>query len=262
MYKINFNPNHNPCTYPQNWEIDELEARAGALVNEALKKWPHSVKSVHWQDMKQTAMLAFLTHQDKASSYGYAVARSALKDYKWVHIRALSGGWKALVARNYTVSESPLEREGDRFNTPRDNLYWQLPKEQGWDLVPRPVEWKVMARLEGAGTVPAEKTFREILYILAGMSKSNWYPEQLYRAALIITMLVNSYTWEDVEKQTEMDYCEVCDIWWHYRKTRLAPYIELLPLHREMIKLLGQARLVYFEELSFTCLNQSKRKMV
>ncbi|MCP4420131.1 MAG: hypothetical protein GY805_26300, partial [Chloroflexi bacterium] len=199
MYEHNFNPNHYPCTYPQNWSIDELEARAGALVNEALKKWSDRVKSIHWEDMKQTAMLAFLTHQDKVASYGYAVARTALKDYKWVHIRALNGGWKAMVARNYTVSESPLETDGDRFEAPRDSLNWRLPKERGWDPVPRPVEWIVLARLTRARVGSTEKTFREILFILAGMSKTNWYPEQIYRAAHIIAMLVDGYTWEDVE---------------------------------------------------------------
>lgn len=262
MYEVNFNPNHNPCTYPRNWSLDELEARAGALVNEALESWSGDVKSAHWEDMKQTAMLTLLTHQDKVATYGYAAARVALKNYKWVHIRGLNGGWKSLVAQNYTVSDAPLELEGDRFERPRSNLYrWSLQARQ-WDLVPRPVEWKVMAWIDGSDAMTTEDIRKEILYILAGMSRTNWYPEQIYRAAMIIAMLITNHTWEDVEKHTGMDYSEVSDIWWHYRKTRLAPYIELTPIHREMIRILGQARLTYLEELSPTRLNQPKRKMV
>lgn len=262
MYEVNFNPNHNPCTYPRNWSLDELEARAGALVNEALENWSSGVKSTHWEDMKQTAMLVLLTHQDKVASYGYAAARAALKNYKWVHIRGLNGGWKSLVARNYTVSDAPLEIDGDRFERPRSNLYhWSLQTRQ-WDLVARPVEWKVMAWIDGSKAMTTEDIRREILYILAGMSRTNWYPEQIYRAAVIISMLFTNYTWEDVEEYTGMDYSEVADIWWHHRKTRLAPYIELPLVHREIVRLLGQTRLTYFEELSHDWLNQPKRKMV
>lgn len=262
MYEVNFNRNQNARTCPRNWDISELEARSGALVNEALEKCPLSVKAAHWEDMKQTAMLAFLTYQDKDASYGYGVARNSLKNYRWVHILGLNGGWKSLVARNYTVSDSPLEIEGDSFDTPRDNLYWRLFKDRIWDVIPRPVEWKVIARLDDAREDDLEKIFREILDILAGMSKTNWYPEQIYRAALIIAMLLTEHTWEDVEIRTGMDYREVWNIWWHYRRTRLTPYLELMPTHQEIIKMLGQARLTYFEELSVAWLNQPKRKMV
>jgi hypothetical protein len=94
------------------------------------------------------------------------------------------------------------------------------------------------------------------------MSNTNWYPEQIYRAALIIAMLIAGHTWEDVEKQTNLDYSEVWAIWWHYRRTRITPYVELTPIHQEIVKLLGQARLAYFDELSFTWLNHPCRKMV
>ncbi len=94
------------------------------------------------------------------------------------------------------------------------------------------------------------------------MSQKNWYPEQLYRAALIITMVTHKYTWEDVGQYTRMEYREVWDIWWHYRRTRLTPYAKLTPIHREMIQLLGRAGLAYFEELSCSWLNYPKRKMV
>ncbi|MCP4423812.1 MAG: hypothetical protein GY803_04905 [Chloroflexi bacterium] len=262
MNQPHSNSNQNPCTYPHDWNLNSLEARAGALVNEALVKQPPSVKRAHWEDMKQTAVVAFLEHPDKVASYAYAAARSALKNYYWVHIRGLNGGWKSLAARNYTVSDAPLEIAGDEFDAPRDNLHWRLPKERGWDPVPRPVEWIVLTRLTGAGSTTTETIFRQILNILAGMSKSNWYPEQIYRAALIIAMLLNGYTWEDVETRAALAYSEVDDIWQHYRKTRLAPFLKLSPVHREIIKIRGRMRIAYFEELSVHWLNQAARKMI
>lgn len=262
MTEHHSNPNHNPCTYPRDWPLAALEARAGALVNETLASQPGSVKRAHWADMKQAAIIAFLEHQDKVASYGYAAARSALKNYVWVHVRGLNGGWKSLAARAYTVVDAPLVIDGDGLETPRDNLHWRLPQERSWEPVPRPVEWLALTRLSGAEPVTTESLFREILTILAGMSQTNWYPEQLYRAALIIAMLLNGYTWEDVEARMALDYSEVWDIWWHYRKTRLAPFIEMTPLHREIVKLRGRLRLAYFEELSVPWLNQAVRKMI
>ena len=256
------NPDLNPCTYPQEWSVGQLEARAGALVNEALAAWPDSVKRVHWEDMKHTAILAFLEHQEKAASYGYAAAQTALKNYKWVHIRGLNGGWKSLACRDYEVSEAPLEVDGDGFDSPRDNLYWRMVREREWDVIPRPVEWKVMLDLDSAGPLTTEEVCRELLYIFAGMSSTNWYPEQIYRAAIITAMLMTGYTWEDVEAQSEMEYRQVWDIWWHYRKTRISPYMELTFIHQELIKLCGRLRLCYFEELTPYWLNQAKRKMV
>ncbi|MCP4421871.1 MAG: hypothetical protein GY805_35100 [Chloroflexi bacterium] len=94
------------------------------------------------------------------------------------------------------------------------------------------------------------------------MSKTNWYPEQIYRAAHIIAMLVDGYTWEDVEAYANKDYSEVWDIWCHYRRTRLSPYMALSPMHREIVKIRGQGRLAYYEELSPYSLNQPQRKMV
>jgi hypothetical protein len=242
--------------------VAELEARAGALVNEALANWSESVKRVHWQDMKQTAMLTFLEHQDKPAAYGYTAVQTALKNYKWVHIRGLNGGWKSLACRDFAVLEDPLETDGDRFDSPRDNVYWRWSPAREWEIVPRPVEWQVIRQLDHTHPLTTEAVCREILTILAGMSNSNWYPEQLYRAAIIIAMLLTGYTWEDVEVQTDMDYRQVWDIWWHYRKTRLAPYLELTPMHQELIKLCGGLRLCYFEELTAYWLNQAQRKMV
>jgi hypothetical protein len=212
--------------------------------------------------MKQTAMLTFLEHQDKAASYGYTAAQTALKNYKWVHVRGLNGGWKSLACREYEVSEAPLELEGDRYGSPQDNFHWRLPQEREWELVPRPVEWQVIHHLDRTRPLTTEAVCRELLYILAGMSTTNWYPEQIYRAAIIIAMLMTCYTWEDVEASTEMDYSQVWDIWWHYRKTRLAPFLQLTPMHQEIVRMCGRVRLCYFEELTPTWLNLARRKMV
>jgi hypothetical protein len=185
-----------------------------------------------------------------------------LKNYKWVHIRGLNSGWKSLACREFEELDMPLESDGDRYDSPRDNVTWRWSQAWEWEVVPRPVEWKVMRQLDNARSMTTEEVCREILIILAGMSATNWYPEQIYRAALIIAMLLTGYTWEDVEAQMAMDYSQVWDIWWHYRKTRLAPYLELTPMHQELIKLCGGLRLCYFEELTAYWLNQAQRKMV
>ncbi len=89
MLNNNNNESYQPRTCPQDWPVEELEARAGALVNEALAVWPNSVKYVHWEDMRHAAILAFLEHQDRPASYAYAVAQTALKNYKWVTRKSL-----------------------------------------------------------------------------------------------------------------------------------------------------------------------------
>jgi hypothetical protein len=266
MYVVNCNRSEEAFTHHhRNWNIEELEARAGALVSEALQSWPDWVKATHWEDMKHTAMLSFLGHQDKPTAYVYTMARNDLKNYKWVHIRGLNGGWKSLEARNYMVADRPLEDEPDEPGSSSDRVYWKLLKEHTWEIVPRPVEWRVIGHLDDHNADNAalvEQVFRDILYILAGMSQKNWYPEQIYRGALIIALLITNHTWEDVERQTQMDYSEIWDIWWYYRRSRIGPYLTLTPLHREIIMILGQTRLVYFEELSSAWLNEPKRKMV
>jgi hypothetical protein len=122
------------------------------------------------------------------------------------------------------------------------------------------VEWTVLRRLAAPGLSQAE-TLREVLYILAGMS-GNFYPEQLYRAALIITLLARGYTWEHVEERTSLSYEEVFEIYWGWRKRHLNPYLQLTPMHQEMVKLRGQMRITFFEELDQTFLNTAIRKMV
>ncbi|MCB8944364.1 MAG: hypothetical protein H6658_11495 [Ardenticatenaceae bacterium] len=261
MLADNCNTDSQPVTHPHQWGLDELEARAGALVNEALSNWPDAIKQVHWQDMKQTAMLTLLEHQDQAVAYAYLAAQSALKNYKWVHIRGLNGGWKSLACHQLEVLDEPLTIEGDSFDAPRDNLFWRLPASER-DVIPRPVEWQVIRHLDQVRPLTTAAISREILIILAGMSTSNWYPEQIYRAALIMAMLMTGYTWADVETQMVLDYSQVWDIWWHYRKTRLTPYLKLTPIHQELVKLRGSFRLCYYEELSTYWLNQAQRKMV
>ncbi len=262
MLVDNSNANYLACTFPKDWGNEELAARAGALVNEALSGWAESIRRVHWQDMKQTAMLVFLEHREKATAYAYTAAQTALKNYKWVHIRGLNGGWKSLACRDFELLDTPLEIEGDRFDSPSDNVFWRCLSCREWELVPRPVEWKVMRQVDSVYPLSTEAVCREILIILAGMSTTNWYPEQIYRAANIMAMLMTGYTWEDVETQVDMDYSQVWDIWWHYRRTRLTPYLTLTPMHQELIKLCGCMRLCYFEELTPYWLNQAIRKMV
>ena len=262
MLVDNCNSNAPACTFPSQWGIQELEARSGALVNEALVGWSENVRRVHWPDMKQTAMLAFLEYQDKPAAYAYSIAETALKNYKWVHIRGLNGGWKSLACRGLEVLDIPLESEGDRFDSPSDNIYWRWSQAWEWESVPRPVERQVMWRLDRDGSLTTEAVCRELLTILAGMSSRNWYPEQIYRAAVIISMLMTRYTWEDVEARMGMDYAQLWSIWWHYRRTRLTPFMKLTPLHQELIKLCGRLRLCYFEELTPYLLNQAQRKMV
>ncbi len=252
-----------PVSTPCQWDVDEMGSRAGALVKEALLDWPTNTRLAHWEDMKQTAMVAFLEYQEQPAAYGYEVARVALRNYKWVHIHGLNGGWKSLAARNYTVLDQPLEVDGDRFDAPRDNLNWRLRRNRPFDPIARPVEWAVIARLDSVRNgAEFEGLCREVLTVLAGMARKRWYPEQLYRAASIIAMLGSGHTWEDVENRTNLDYQQVADIWWHYRRTSLAPYLKMTSLHQAIIQVRGATRLAYFEELSVTLLNQAIRKMI
>ena len=129
-----------------------------------------------------------------------------------------------------------------------------------WDAVPRPVEWTVMRRLSPPG-MSQEETLRGVLHILAGMS-GNFYPEQMYRAALIITLLARGYTWEHVVERTSLTYETVFDIYWGWRKRHLNPYLALAPMHQEIVKLRGQMRITYFEDLDNQFLNTAVRKMI
>ncbi len=245
---------------PADWSLDELNGRAGALVREALASYSVNVRQAHWEDMRQTAVIAFLEQAGESTAYAYTAARNALKNYIWVHIRGLNGGWKSLacIENGYTVLDLPDEAEGEDDEGPQATIDRLLSRT--WDAVPRPVEWEVLRRLSPPGRTH-EETLREVLHILAGMS-GNYYPEQLYRAALIITMLARGYTWEHVEERTGLPYETVFDIYWGWRKRHLLPYLALTPMHQAIIKLRGQMRITYFEELDDQFLNTAVRKMV
>lgn len=243
---------------PAAWSQTELLQRAGGLVRETLAGSPTPVWRAHREDMLQTAVVAFLEQADRPIGYAYAAARTALKNYRWVHIRGLNSGWKSLacIERGYTVLDVAEDRDSaDNPETVLDRLLAHT-----WDSVPRPVEWTVQRRLAPKG-LTQEETLRRVLYILAGMS-GNFYPEQLYRAALVITLLGRGYTWEHVEARTGLGYEQLFDIYWGWRKRHLNPYLQLTPLHREVVKLRGQVRISYFEEIDETLLNTAVRKMV
>ena len=93
-----------------DWDVAELNRRAGALVREALATRPVAVQKMHREDMQQTAVMTFLEHAEKPAGYAYAAVRTTLKNYVWVHIRGLNGGWKSLacIEHGYTVRDVKL----------------------------------------------------------------------------------------------------------------------------------------------------------
>ena len=245
---------------PAQWSQAELLQRAGGLVREALADSPTYVWRMHREDMLQTAVITFLELANEPAGYAYAAARNALKNYRWIHIRGLNGGWKSLacIEKGYSVLNFADAQPQDEKDDPQTAVDRLITK--AWECVPRPVEWTVLRRLAKPGLSQAE-TLREVLYILAGMS-GNFYPEQLYRAALIITLLTRGYTWEHVEEYTGLSYEEVFEIYWGWRKRHINPYLRLTPIHQEIVKLRGQMRITFFEELESTFLNTAVRKMV
>ena len=55
------NTNMEPAeNKPADWGLDELNGRAGALLRESLANYSVNVRQVHWEDMRQTAVIAFL----------------------------------------------------------------------------------------------------------------------------------------------------------------------------------------------------------
>ena len=264
MITTNCTPTEQPTEpTPADWSQTELTRRAGGLHREALAGSPTSVWRMHREDMLQTAVLTFLELADKPIGYAYAAARTALKNYRWIHIRGLNGGWKsqACIKHGYSVVNFSdcLAEDADEVAEAPDTAVDKLSTRQ-WDSVPRPVEWTILRRQAGPGQTQSE-ALREVLYILAGMS-GNFYPEQLYRAALIITLLGRDYTWDHVEERTGLSFEELYDIYWGWRKRHLNPYLQFSPLHQEMIKLRGRMRITFFEELDTTFLNTAVRKMV
>jgi hypothetical protein len=146
-------------------DLTELQRRAGGLARELGQQYGFSGPEwrTHWQDMTQTALLAFLENSDQPLAYAYTCARTALKNYAWVHIRGLNGGWKSLVARNYSVIDTADSIDSDDDNGD-DNLAWRLPDNRSYDLVPRPVEWTVLSREDGPPPEVAD-LFRDLLII-------------------------------------------------------------------------------------------------
>ncbi|HRQ42685.1 MAG TPA: hypothetical protein PLD25_32635 [Chloroflexota bacterium] len=161
-------------TRPVDWDIDELHGRAGALVREALTSWPVAVRQSHWEDMQQTAVMTFLEHAEAAGGYAYTAVRTALKNYVWVHVRGLNGGWKSLacIENGYTVLDLDSELD-EEVDTPQVTLDGMMARS--WDVAPRPVEWEVLRRLSPPHHTQAE-TMQTVLHILAGMC-DNFYPE-------------------------------------------------------------------------------------
>ncbi|MBK8129234.1 MAG: hypothetical protein IPK53_10060 [bacterium] len=115
--------------------------------------------------MTQTALLAFLENSDQPLSYAYACARTALKNYGWVHVRGLNGGWKSLVARDYTLVDTASSIDADDENGD-DNLAWRLREMRQWEPTP--------ARLNGQ-CCAAKPGRRRKWPTCSGMCWSSWW---------------------------------------------------------------------------------------
>ena len=243
--------------------LAELQQRAGGLARTFGRRCHFSGREwrVHWEDMKQTALLAFLEQNGRPLPYAYGAARIALKNYIWVHVRGLNGGWKSLAARQYTLMDTADSIDMDD-ETGDDNLAWRLRAERTRDLVPRPVEWAVEGR-EGLRPPEVADLFRHILTLLVGMSSQRWYPEQMYRAALILALRLTQHPWEEVMAAVgDLEWEEVVGIFQEYRREHLRPFAALAPLGQEVVLLRGQLRVQWFETVSEGWLRQAQRKIV
>jgi hypothetical protein len=257
-------PSDKPTASPLTADLplDELQRRAGGLARELGRQYQFDRRQwqVHWEDMKQTALLAFLEHGDRPLTFAYACARNALKTYAWVHIRGLNGGWKSLAARHYTLVDTADSLDMDEAGD--DNLAWRLPEGRRRDLVPRPVEWAVLRR-EAVSPADTADLFRDLLIILVGLSSQRWYPEQMYRGALIVAMRLTGHTWEDVAAAVgDLEWESLVNIYQEYRIKYLLPFGRLAPLAQAAIQMLGQLRLQWFEELRPNWLRRPERKIV
>ena len=242
--------------------LDELQRRAGGLARALGRQYQFDYRQwqVHWEDMKQTALLAFLEQSHQPLTYAYACARNALKTYAWVHIRGLNGGWKSLAARNYTLVDTADSIDMDE--TGDDNLAWRLPVERQRELVARPVEWAVQRR-EANPPADTADLFRDLLTILIGSSSQRWYPEQMYRGALIVAMRLTNHTWDDVAAAVgDLEWESLVNIYQEYRMKYLLPYARLTPLTQALIQMRGQLRLQWFAELRPGWLQRPERKIV
>ena len=243
--------------------LAELQRRAGGLARELGHQYGFNGREwrTHWQDMTQTALLAFLENSEQSLAYAYICARTALKNYAWVHIRGLNGGWKSLVARNYSVIDTADSMDGDD-ETGDDNLAWRLREMRQWDPIPRPVEW-AMLRREATPPPEVADLFRDLLVILVGMSSERWYPEQMYRGALILAMKLTGHLWEEVSTAVgDLEWDSLISIYQEYRHDYLLPFAEMSLMGREVIRLRGEMRVQWFESLSEGWLKLAQRKIV
>lgn len=243
--------------------LAELEARAGALARELGRQYYFNGREwqVHWADMKQTALLAFLENGERPLAFAYTCARTALKNYAWVHVRGLNGGWKSLVARHYTLVDTADSIDVDD-ESGDDNLAWRLPQARQHDLVPRPVEWAVQQR-ESSPPSDTADLFRDLLILLVGISSERWYPEQMYRGALVVAMRLTGYTWEDISAAVgDLERESLVNIYQEYRIKYLLPFAVLSPMGKEVVKLRGEMRVQWFETLREGWLQRPERKIV
>ncbi|MBK8129178.1 MAG: hypothetical protein IPK53_09755 [bacterium] len=177
--------------------LAELQRRAGGLARELGHQYGFNGREwrTHWQDMTQTALLAFLENSDQSLAYAYICARTALKNYAWVHIRGLNGGWKSSLPA-ITASSTPPTA-------------WMATMKLATTTWPGGCAkcasrtYPAPGGMGGAAprsTPPPEVAdlFRDLLVILVGMSSERWYPEQMYRGALILAMKLTGHLWEEV----------------------------------------------------------------
>jgi predicted transcriptional regulator len=245
-----------------SWSDEELQGRAGGLARELGQQYNFSSAewSTHWEDMKQTALLAFLEQRDQPQDYAYVCARNALKNYAWVHVRGLNGGWKSLEARNYTLIDTyesiDMDEAGD------DNLAWRIhDTSPDYHIINRPVERQVIRR-EASPPAEAADLFGEFLILLVGISSERWYPEQMYRAAMIIAMKHTGYLWPDIADQLGVDEQEVMNIYYAFREKKLNQLADMSPIALETIRVRGRMRVQWFEQLRPGWLKRPQKKIV
>jgi hypothetical protein len=244
------------------WSNEALERRAGGLARELGRQYNFSPAEwkTHWEDMKQTALLSFLEHADQPQDYAYVCARNDLKHYAWVHIRGLNGGWKSLEARNYTLVDTAESIDMD--DTGDDNLAWRIhDTSPDYHIINRPVERQVIARETGPPPDAAD-LFAETLVLLVGASSENWYPEQMYRASMIIAMRATGYVWADIADRLGVDESEVINIYYAYRDKQLNQLADMSPIALETIRVRGRMRVQWFEQLRPGWLKRPEKKIV
>ena len=95
------------------------------------------------------------------------------------------------------------------------------------------------------------------------MSGSRWYPEQMYRGALVVAMRLAGHPWEEVTAALgDIEHESADHSYQEYRSQYLLPYGELAPLGRTMVALRGRMRVQWFEQLDAGWLRRPQRKIV